>query len=160
MAQQNACAAALARRYRGGVARGVTLPELTSVILIVGVMASVVVPPARRLFGLADFAGAADRLSAAHEVTRQTAIARGRPARYEVDRAALRVALSVRSPRGSWDTVRVFLLGEVQLSVSQPTVTFSPLGIGSGASNTTMILARGAAAETLTVSRTGRLRRW
>jgi len=142
------------------VTRGVTLPELTTVILILGVMASIVVPPARRLVDRAEVAGAADRLSAVHEVTRQTAIARGRPARYEVDRAALRVMLSVRRPRGSWDTLRIFPLGEVQLSVSQPTVTFSPLGIGSGASNTTVILARGAAAETLTVSRTGRLRRW
>ena len=142
------------------MARGVTLPELTSVLLILGVMASVVVPPARRLVDRASVAGAADRLSAMHEVTRQTAIARGRSARYEVDRARARVVLSLRDPAGSWDTLRIVQLGEVQLSVSQPTVAFSPLGIGSGASNTTVILARGAAAETLTVSRTGRLRRW
>ncbi len=140
--------------------RGVTLPELMSVMLIMGVIASVVVPPATRLVDRATVGGAADRLTAMHEVARQTAIARGRPARYEVDRPRLRVVLSVRDPHGGWDTVRVFQLGEVQLSVSQPIVTFNPLGIGSGASNTTVILARGAAAETLTVSRTGRLRRW
>jgi Tfp pilus assembly protein FimT len=140
--------------------RGATLPELTSVILILGVMASVAVPPARRFVDRASVAAAADRYSAAHELTRHTAIARGRLARYEVDRGALRLTLSLRNPRGTWDTLRLFHLGEVQLTVSQPTVTFNPLGIGSGASNTTVVLSRGAAAETLTVSRTGRLRRW
>jgi Tfp pilus assembly protein FimT len=142
------------------MSRGVTLPELTSVLLIMGVMTSVVVPPARRLVDRAGVAAAADRLSAVHEVARQTAIARGRPVRYEVDGAALRVALSLRDADGSWDTLRTFAVGDVRLAVSQPTVTFSPLGVGSGASNTTLIVSRGAAAETLTVSRTGRLRRW
>jgi prepilin-type N-terminal cleavage/methylation domain-containing protein len=140
--------------------RGVTLPELTTVLLIIGVVASVTVPPARRFVDQGTVAGAADRYAAVHEVTRHTAIARGRPARYEVDRGALRMVLSLRGPRGTWDTLRVFELGEVRLSVSQPTVTFNPLGIGSGASNTTVVLGHGAAAETLTVSRTGRLRRW
>ena len=39
-------------------------------------------------------------------------------------------------------------------------VTFSPLGIGFGASNTSIVFTSGAAAETLTVSRTGRLKRY
>lgn len=140
--------------------RGVTLPELTIVLLIVGVVTSVVVPPARRLLDRAAVAGAADRLSTVHEAARQTAIARGLPARYEIDRSGLRVVLFARGRSGTWDTLHVVRLGDIGLSVSQPSVTFSPLGIGSSASNTTVVLSRGAASETLTVSRTGRLRRW
>jgi prepilin-type N-terminal cleavage/methylation domain-containing protein len=140
--------------------RGVTLPELMSVLLIMGMLAGVVVPPGRRLLERAAVAGAADRLSAVHEATRQSAIARGQTTRYEIDRSGPRVLLSARGPGARWDTLLVVHLGDVGMSVSQPTVTFSPLGIGSGASNTTVILTRGAAAETLTVSRTGRLRRW
>jgi len=140
--------------------RGVTLPELTSTLLILGVVTSVIVPPARRLADRALVAGAADRYASVHEVTRNTAIARGRAARYEVDRTAHRLALSVRNARGTWDTLRVFELGDVGIATGQPVVTFNPLGIGSGLSNTTVALSRGAAAETLTVSRTGRLRRW
>lgn len=140
--------------------RGVTLPELTTTLLILGVVASVAVPPARRLVDRAAVAGAADRYASVHEVARHTAIARGRAARYEVDAAAARMALSLRDPRGGWDTLRVFELGDVRVTVTQPTVTFNPLGIGAGASNTTVAMSRGAAAETLTVSRTGRLRRW
>ncbi len=140
--------------------RGVTLLELTTTLLIMGVATSIVVPPARRLVDRAVVAGAADRYTAVHEIARNTAIARGRLARYEVDRLAQRLALSVRTARGAWDTLRVFELGDVRVAIGQPVVTFNPLGIGSGLSNTTVTLSRGAAAETLTVSRTGRLRRW
>ncbi len=140
--------------------RGVTLPELTTTLLILGVVASVTVPPARRLLDRAAVAGAADRYASVHEVARHTAIARGRNARYEVDRVAGRMALSVREAEGTWDTLRVFELGDVRVTISQPTVTFNPLGMGAGASNTTVAFRRGEAAETLTVSRTGRLRRW
>ena len=140
--------------------RGVTLPELTSTLLILGVVATVTIPPAQRLVDRAAVAGAADRYASVHEVTRHTAIARGRTTRYEVDRASVRMTLSLRNARGAWDTVRVFELGDVHVAVSQSTVTFNPLGIGAGVSNTTVAFSRGAAAETLTVSRTGRLRRW
>jgi len=139
--------------------RGATLPELTTVTLIIGVLASVVTPPVRRYLDRAAVAGAAERFVTVHAVARQTAIQRGRLARYVVDRDRNALTLSLRTPQGAWDTLRAVPLGEVRLTVSQPTVTFSPLGIGFGASNTTVIFSRGAAAETLTVSRTGRLRR-
>jgi Tfp pilus assembly protein FimT len=139
--------------------RGATLVELTTVTLIIGVMASMVAPPVRRYLDGAAVGAAAERFAAVHAAARQTAILKGRLARYEVDRSATTLTLSLRSPLGVWDTLRAVALGDVRLTVSQPTVTFSPLGIGFGASNTTVIISRGAAAETLTVSRTGRLRR-
>jgi Tfp pilus assembly protein FimT len=139
--------------------RGATLPELTVVTLIVGVLASLVVPPVRRYLDQAAVRGATDRLVAVHAVTRQSAILSGRLSRYVVDRGTNSLVLSLRTPQGRWDTLRVVPLGDLRLAVSQPTVTFSPLGLGYGASNTTVIFARGASAETVTVSRTGRLRR-
>ena len=139
--------------------RGATLVELTTVTLIIGLMASVVTPPVRRYLDSAAVGAAAERFAAVHAVARQTAISKGRLARYEVDRSTNALTLSLQSPLGAWDTLRAVALGEVRLTVSQPTVTFSPLGVGFGASNTTVIFSRGAAAETLTVSRTGRLRR-
>lgn len=139
--------------------RGATLPELTVVTLIIGVLASVVVPPVRRFLDQAAVRGASERYVAVHAVTRQSAILSGRLSRYVVDRGTNTVVLSLRTPEGRWDTVRVVPLGDLRLTVSQPTVTFNPLGVGYGASNTTVIFARGASAETVTVSRTGRLRR-
>lgn len=140
--------------------RGVTLPELTSVILIVGVLASVAVPPARRFLDRAAVWGAADRVASAHQAARHLAIAEARSVRYEIDPSSARVTLSRRAPSGAWDTLRVVQLGGVRVTAAQRTVTFDPLGIGAGLSNTTIILAAGAAAESLVVSRTGRLRRW
>ena len=140
--------------------RGVTLPEITTVLLIVGAMASVAVPPARRFLDRAAVWGAADRLGSVHEGARHRAISEGRLARYEVDPPAARLTVSQRSPSGTWDTLKVVLLGAVRVTATQRTVTFDPLGIGYGASNTTIVLLSGTAAETLTVSRTGRLRRW
>jgi len=139
--------------------RGATLPELTVVTLIIGVLASVVVPPVRRFLDQAAVRGASERYVAVHAVTRQSAILSGRLSRYVVDRGTNTLVLSLRTPEGRWDTVRVVPLGDLRLTVSQPTVTFNPLGVGYGASNTTVIFARGASAETVTVSRTGRLRR-
>jgi Tfp pilus assembly protein FimT len=139
--------------------RGATLPELTVVTLIIGVLASVVVPPVRRYLDQATVRGASERFVAVHAVTRQSAILSGRLSRYVVDRGTNTLVLSLRTPQGRWDTVRVVPLGDLRLTVSQPTVTFNPLGVGYGASNTTVIFARGVSAETVTVSRTGRLRR-
>jgi len=140
--------------------RGVTLPELTTVVLIIGVMATVSVPPARRFLDRAAVWGAADRLASVHEGARHRAIGAGRLSRYEVDPPAARLTLSQRAPSGTWDTLETVSLGAVRVTCTQRTVTFDPLGIGYGASNTTVVVASGAAAETLTVSRTGRLRRW
>lgn len=139
--------------------RGATLPELTVVTLIVGVLASVVTPPVRRYLDQAAVAGAANRLASVHAAARLSAIQTGRLSRYVVDRRTNTLVLSLRAPLGSWDTVRAVPLGAVRLSVSQPIVTFGPLGVGYSASNTTVVFSRGASAETLTVSRTGRLRR-
>lgn len=137
---------------------GVTLPELMVVTLIIGVLAGTVVPPARRFLDRAEVAGAAARFAATHEATRNAAVTRRRLVRYEVDAARARLLLAERSALGSWDTLKAVPLGAVRVTTSQRTVVFGPLGIGFGASNTTVILGRGAAAETLTVSRTGRLR--
>ena len=140
--------------------RGATLAELMSVVLIVVLMASIATPTLRRTLDRIAVVGAAQKVAAVHETARQAAIARGTLVRYEFARTAPDLALSAKSPAGEWDTLRIWSLGAVQVSASQRVVTFGPLGIGYGASNTRLVLSRGAAVETLTVSRTGRLRGW
>lgn len=141
------------------MARGVTLPELVVVALIVGLMASILIPPARRTLDRIAVLGAAQRFSAIHETARQSAIARATAVRYEVARYGAAIALAARKRNGAWDTLGVWTLGQVKVESGQRIVTFNPLGLGSGASNTRVVFSRGQAAETLTVSRTGRLRR-
>jgi Tfp pilus assembly protein FimT len=139
--------------------RGTTLPELVVVTLIVAVTASIVTPSVRRILDRIAVVGAAQRFSTIHGSARQSAIARATPVRYELARVGSSIALSVRRPNGAWDTLGVWTLGQVQVESGQRVVTFNPLGLGSGASNTRVVFSRGQAAETLTVSRTGRLRR-
>jgi Tfp pilus assembly protein FimT len=140
--------------------RGATLPELMSATLIILVLSSIVLPPLRRFLDSAAVVSAADHVAAIHDAARQGAIARRLLTRYEIDTGRVNVTIATRNRRGTWDTLRVVPLGAVRASASQRIVTFSPLGIGFGVSNARVVLSRGLAVETLTVSRTGRLRRW
>lgn len=140
--------------------RGTTLPEMLSVLLIVGVLTSLVLPPLRRTLDQLAVDGAASRYAAMHEQARALAVARSRLARVELDSSRGAAVIALRaSLGGGWDTLTVSSLGRVRLSASQVMITFSPIGIGYGASNTRIVFTSGAAVETVTVSRTGRLRR-
>ncbi|MEK6610157.1 MAG: prepilin-type N-terminal cleavage/methylation domain-containing protein [Gemmatimonadota bacterium] len=141
------------------MSRGATLLELTMVLAIVSVLATVVTPPLGRYLDSAAVQEAVQRYAVLHETTRQLAIARGALARLELDSARKTVTLAVRRSPSAWDTVDTRTLGSAALSTSQPVITFDPIGIGYGTSNSRIVFSRGATADTLFVSRTGRLRR-
>lgn len=138
--------------------RGTTLPELLVVLLIIGVLASIVAPPLRRSLDRLAVDEAAERYAALHEQARSLAMARGALARVELDSSRGQAVIALRGTPG-WDTLEVRSLGRARLSASQITVTFSPIGMGYGASNTRIVFSSGNAAETVTVARSGRLRR-
>lgn len=140
--------------------RGATLPELLTVLAIVGICVSIAIPPLDRALDQAAVAEAADRYAAAHETTRQLAVARGTLARVELDTALRTATIALQRTRTAWDTVQVHPLGTARMQLTQKVVTFGPFGLGFGASNTRIVFARGAAADTLTVSRSGRLKRF
>jgi prepilin-type N-terminal cleavage/methylation domain-containing protein len=48
----------------------------------------------------------------------------------------------------------------VTMEVSNPVVIFGPTGMGWGISNTKIVLRRGSQAETITLSRVGRVKLW
>ena len=140
--------------------RGVTLAELLIVLVIIGVAAAMVVPPLGHALDRAAVSEGVERYTAVHESARSLAIARGRQVRVELDSASRSATLAERNASGSWDTVDTRPLGRAALSASRVIVTFSPIGIGFGASNTTLVFTSGTAADTVTVSRTGRLKRY
>lgn len=142
------------------MSRGLTLPELLCVLAILGVTTAIVAPPLARALDRIAVDEAADRYAAVHETTRQLAIARSGLARLELDTARGTITMSWRGVTDAWDTVDTRPLGRARLAASGLAVTFTPYGFGWGFSNTTIVLSRGAAAETLTVSRSGRLKRW
>jgi prepilin-type N-terminal cleavage/methylation domain-containing protein len=138
---------------------GFTLPELATVAAIMGVVASVVVPPLGRTLDRAAVREGVERLAAAHATTRELAISRGVLSRLEIDREAHTVTVSTQRTPTGWDTIATYSLGTAQITCSNPTLVFNPIGLGHGPSNTRVIFTRGAAADTVTTSRTGRLRR-
>jgi type II secretion system protein H len=139
--------------------RGYTLLEMLLVVILIGVAVTIVVPPLSRALDRAAVDEAAERYAALHETARELAIARGRHVRVELDSVRRQAVIALRQTATTWDTLDVSPLGRAGLSASRTMVTFSPLGIGFGASNTSIVFTCGMAAETVTVSRTGRLRR-
>ena len=139
--------------------RGFTLPELLSVMAMLGVLASIVTPPLGRVLDQAAVREGVDRFAALYSTTRQLAMSRGALARLELDRGRRAGTLSVQSDAHAWDTVATYPLGTAAFTCSTCTLVFNPLGVGYGTSNSRVVFSRGRAADTVTTSRTGRLKR-
>ncbi len=139
--------------------RAFTLTELATVLVILGVVTSIVTPPLSRALDRAAVREGVEVFTACFATTRQLAISRSRLARLEVDTGRRTATLSVQRTAKTWDTVVTHPLGPAAVTCSNRTMVFNPMGVGYGASNTTVIFSRGAAADTVTTSRTGRLRR-
>jgi prepilin-type N-terminal cleavage/methylation domain-containing protein len=139
--------------------RGFTLIELAIAIVIASVLLAVAVPRLEPALDRIATSAAAAEVTAALATTRQTAIAQGVRARLVLGEDSLRLDV--------WDGLRWTgaarwpgpAAHRVSLSVSNRVVTYSPIGIGWGASNTTITLRRGSQVETITTSRVGRVRR-
>jgi prepilin-type N-terminal cleavage/methylation domain-containing protein len=139
--------------------QGVSLPEMVTVLGIVAVVTALAVP---NLVGWADriaVARAAGDIATFYQTARMSAVFRSQRVRVELGYDTLRAVFE-----GPEDSVFLTRSGParhgVGLFVSRPVVRFQPNGLGLGASNTKLVLRRGAAVESLTVSRLGRLKRW
>lgn len=135
--------------------RGWSSIELVVVLAIAGVLAAIAVPPMRRGVQRLAVRGAAADAKAAFSLARNLAIAR-----------SARVAVTIDAPHGLLRVIArgdttVRAVGEVHgvaLEATRDSMAYSPLGLGFGGSNLRLILRRGPAAETLYVSRLGRVR--
>jgi len=139
--------------------RGFTLLELVVVLAIVAMLTTFAVS---RLLPLVDWIaadGAARDVTSALAVTRTAAVLRGTRARLRIATDSLRID---REGPAGWEPYARWAgpaYAGVTLTVSNPEVVFSPLGIAWGLSNTRIVLSRGSQIETITTSRLGRVRR-
>jgi len=139
--------------------RAFTLPEMLTALVIACLVMSIALHPMGHALDRVVVDEAVERYGALFETARALAVARARQARLELD-TARRIALITLQRAGSqWDTVDQRPLGRAQIAASQTVVTFSSLGVGFGLSNARIVFTSGQAADTLTVSRTGRLKR-
>jgi prepilin-type N-terminal cleavage/methylation domain-containing protein len=134
-----------------------TLLEMLLVVTILGVITGMAIPRSRRLLDDIAVHGASDDAAAMLELARHVALTRGERVSVYIDSAPARLTM-----RAGTDTLRrrnEQAIHGVRFVASRSPVVFSQLGMGYGVSNLTLIVTRGTAADTVTVSRLGRVRR-
>ena len=136
---------------------GTTLVEIGVTVSILGLMASLTFP---------HFAAYRDRIAvdAATSSTlsllataRHAALRRSAITAVHLDTA--NVVVSIVSGIDTIERRPILEVHGVRFSTTRDSIAFAPSGLGYGAANTQIILRRGAAADTIAVSRLGRARR-
>ena len=137
--------------------RGTTLAELLVVITIIGILTTFAMPRFAAMIDAIEVRGATSDIAAACALARQLAISHGAITAVDFDTAGAMVTVH----RGA-DTIAVRRLAQlrrVTLTASRDSLAYNAIGIGYAASNLRVIVRRGHAADTLFVSRVGRVRR-
>lgn len=136
---------------------GMSFVELLLALGLIGILTAIALPPYVTMRDRASVRAAATASVAAFDAARVLALTRGRHAAIRIDTAGARLVVhtfgdtTLRMPLGaSWG---------VRLSASRDSSAVAPDGLGYGAANLRLILMRGAAADTITVSRLGRVSR-
>ncbi len=138
---------------------GFTLIEMLAVLALLTILAALSLP---RLAGWTDRRAvrqAAGEVASFYGRARMAAVFSGRHVRVEFAADSLRAV-----SREADDSTFLSLPGParhgVALDATRAAIDVAPNGLGWGAANTKIVLSRGAASESLTTSRLGRLKRW
>lgn len=138
---------------------GVTLLEVVSVLAVIGVVMAITAPSLAVWMDRLAVERATGEVTTFYWQARTSAIFRGARVRLEFGSDSLRASFE-----GVNDSLFLTRPGPsrhgVSLRISRSVIRIYPNGFGLGAANTKIVLQRGAAAESLTTSRLGRLKRW
>jgi len=135
---------------------GHTLFELMLVLAIVSILSAIALPRSAALLDAIDVHASAVDAVALCTAARHVALAQQAVAVFDIDTARTRLVV-----RAGPDTVRRRddgALHGVRFRASRTTATFAADGLGYGVANLTLIITKRAAAETVIVSRLGRVR--
>ena len=138
-------------------ARGFTIIEMVVVVTIAGLLTGLALAPIGRAVDRASVRAASDEIATAFAIGRQTAVMRSSYVTGTIDTIAGTITIESGS-----DTVHRRPLEEIHgvtLAVTRPSLRFAPNGLGYGVSNLRVIAHRRSAADTIYVSRVGRVRR-
>lgn len=136
--------------------RGGTLVELIAVLVIIGVLLGIIVPALQASVARHAVAAAARDVANLLSMARQIAATSVDGAAVAFDSATGRVQLDV-----SGRPVRMLDLPShrgVHVRATRDSLAFDSRGLGIGAANLSVIFTRGKAADTVVVSRLGRVR--
>lgn len=136
--------------------RGVTLPELAIALAVLGLLAAFALRAGAPLVDAARARSAGDEVRSAFATARALAALRAERAAVRLD--TLRGAVTVHLRGDSALRRSLATLYGVRMSATRDSMAYAASGLGWGASNLRIELRRGAAVETVTVSRLGRVR--
>lgn len=138
---------------------GFTLLETICTVTILAIILATLAPRTTTLMdGIAVRSATGDAASML-ALARQIAVARATRTTLNIDTTTATITITAAT---TTDTIRhrdAASLFHVSLHSTRPSVIYTPLGIALGGSNLTLVATRGHAADTLTISRLGRVRR-
>jgi prepilin-type N-terminal cleavage/methylation domain-containing protein len=133
-----------------------TLIELTVTLCIVSILSAIAVPRAGRFLDGIHVRGAVIEVESLFSAARHLAIARASQVTVEIDTVSRTIYVSADG-----DTLRKRAIGaehDVRLASTRARMTYSATGMGYGAANLSVVVRRNSVADTVFVSRLGRLR--
>ncbi|MBA3891955.1 MAG: hypothetical protein H0X64_15655 [Gemmatimonadaceae bacterium] len=136
--------------------RGATLAELALVLAIIGALLGIAVPRLRESIARHAVAAAARDVANLLSMARQIAATSVDGAAVGFDSTSGRVHLAVNGRRVR--TLELTSVRGVRLRTTRDSLAYDSRGLGIGAANLSVFLTRGSVADTLVVSRLGRLR--
>ena len=136
--------------------QGFTIVETTLVIALSSALAAISLPRAWSFIDRIEVRGAVTEVESMFSLARHTAIARGSQVSLDLD--AARNIVSIRSGTEILRVREIGLAHGVLLSANRTGITYSPIGVGYGAANFSLIVSRRQAVDTIVVSRLGRVR--
>lgn len=148
--------ASISARVKSTRADGLTLAELLVALLVLGVLLSLALPPFAAAADRAAVRSAVSELASTFAAARQLAIHQRTAVAVEIDTTAgavrARAGGAVVLERG------IRTAYSVRLSTTRDSMAYDARGLGIGAANLSVVARRGRSAETLFVSRLGRVR--
>ena len=136
--------------------RGFTIIETAMVIAMSSALAAITLSRAWSFIDRIEVRGAVTEIESMFSLARHAAIARGSQVTLDID--AGRRVLSIRAGTAVISSREVGAAHGVLLSTNRTSITYSPIGVGYGAANFSLIVSRRAVSDTIVVSRLGRVR--
>ena len=136
--------------------RGTTIIELALSLSVISILSAIAYPRIGRLMDGIHVRGTVTEIHSLFTAARHHAITRSELVTVQIDTARGSISLlagaDIIRARGFVDT------HGVTLAANRASFTYSPIGIGYGAGNMTLIVRRNARVDSVFVSRLGRVR--